>query len=287
VFDRVIIVDWSAADGPGPARPTKDRCWLAWGDRTKDARPAAEYFRTREATMNRVSTLLTQVPGARAMVGLDFALGYPADAGLPAGRALAAWLAERVHEGANHQTNRFEAAGRINAELAQRLGLASGPFWGHPPGRVVPGLGTRRPVCALSPWRLVEERARRAGWGMIQSAYKLAYTGAVGSQTLTGLPWVHRLLERLGPRGRLWPFDTGWGVPEGAGCVVIAEVWPTLTSIESTPGPCKDARQVAALRDWALEDAARLVAAFARPAGLEDESAERAERVEGWIVGLA
>ena len=40
--------------------------------------------------------------------------------------------------------------------------------------------------------------------------------GAVGGQTLVGVPVVHRLLEKLGPSAAVWPFGTGWREPTPA-----------------------------------------------------------------------
>jgi molybdopterin molybdotransferase len=56
-------------------------------------------------------------------------------------------------------------------------------------------------------FRAVERLVRRTRRLAIQSAWKLYTTGSVGSQTLLGLPAVHRLLGALGDRARLWPFE--------------------------------------------------------------------------------
>jgi len=50
------------------------------------------------------------------LVGFDFAFGYPAEAGLPAGRALCARLASLVRDEAHGANNRFEVAGLLNRE---------------------------------------------------------------------------------------------------------------------------------------------------------------------------
>lgn len=98
---------------------------------------------------------------------------------------------------------------------------------------------------------------------------------------------MHRLLTDpgLAGRARLWPFETAWDQAIGEDAIVIAEVWPSLVDCSRQPYPIKDQRQVAAVRDWALDDPTALAAALTRPADLtEDEDLTCRER-EGWILG--
>jgi hypothetical protein len=87
-------------------------------------------------------------------VGFDFAFGYPADAGLPGGRALCARLAGLIRDEPDGANNRFEAAGILNREIQAAFGGGfDGPVWGHPagqgrpPGRCGPRLGPGRARC--------------------------------------------------------------------------------------------------------------------------------------------
>jgi hypothetical protein len=220
-------------------------------------------------------------------VGFDFAFGYPAEAGLPAGRALCARLAELVRDAPDGVNNRFEVAGLLNREIQAALGGGfDGPFWCHPSGRSYEHLTRRRPTPfppRIPAGRLVERRLAHRG---IQSPWKLFTVGAVGSQTLLGLPAVHRLLTdpALGGRARLWPFETAWDRGIGADAIVIAEMWPSLLPRRHAY-PIKDQDQVAAVRDWALDDPGAVAAALARPADLADDEERTVSRREGWIVG--
>ena len=110
---------------------------------------------------------------------------------------------------------------------------------------------------------------------------------SVGSQALMGLPAVHRLLTdpALAERARLWPFETRWSEDIGPDTIVIAELWPSLVDCRDQPYPIKDACQVAAARDWALDRPQGLARSLARPPGLSDEEEQRCREVEGWIVG--
>jgi hypothetical protein len=152
---------------------------------------------------------------------------------------------------------------------------------------VYPHLGPTRPrpfPARIRDGRLVERRlaARR-----IQSPWKLFTRGAVGSQTLLGLPAVHRLLTdpALAGRACLWPFETAWDRAIGEDAIVVAEVWPSLVDCRDQPYPVKDARQVAAVRDWALEAPEALGRSLARPTDLTDEEDRLCREREGWILG--
>ncbi|MFT6105354.1 MAG: hypothetical protein ACJA1E_001787, partial [Paracoccaceae bacterium] len=72
-FDSFVMVDWSARSKPSPAKPTADAIWIA-----QDAQVA--YHRTRAAAEDALVPALKQAVtrGQRVLLGLDFALGYPA-----------------------------------------------------------------------------------------------------------------------------------------------------------------------------------------------------------------
>ncbi|MGH7373862.1 MAG: hypothetical protein ACREJY_06515 [Candidatus Rokuibacteriota bacterium] len=287
----MVIADWSAASSRGPARPTRDRCWVAWGrrrgGRRAGRRSPPRYFRTRPEAEAFIRDLLTAEPGP-ALVGFDFAFGYPAEARLPAGRALCARLATLIRDEADGANNRFEVAGVLNREIQDGYGGGFlGPFWGHPAGRHVPHLSPTRPrpfPACISDGRLVE---RRLASRRIQSPWKLFTRAAVGSQTLMGVPAVHRLLTdpALARRARLWPFETEWERTIADDAVVIAEFWPSLVDWRGQPYPIKDTCQVAASRDWALDHPHALTRALARPPGLGDQEERTCREIEGWIVG--
>ncbi len=285
------MVDWSAASSRGPARPAPDRCWIAWGRPGQRRRPP-RYFRTRLEAEGRLRDLIAKERGS-VLVGFDFPFGYPVGWGLPAGRALCAALAGMIEDRADGGNNRFEVANRLNREIQRRRGAGSGgPFWGHPPGRRFSHLSASRPgpfaASAGAERRMVE---RRLIGQRIQSPWKLYTTGSVGSQALMGLPAVHRLITHpaLAHRARLWPFETHWDralrSPRMRDAVVVAEIWPSLGDWRRQPYRIKDARQVAAMRDWALEDPAGLRRALGRPHGLSEREERRCRDREGWILG--
>ena len=278
------MVDWSAASTVGPAKPTRDRCWLARG--TPDRGPAAEYFRTRRDAERRIHELLESGP-ERALVCFDFPYGTPHGSRLGGGRRLAARFDAIVFDHETGANNRFEVAAALNAGLDAGR---PGPFWGCPAAKATWALPARRPPLDGRPfgeYRIVEERVRGRR-RQIKSCWQLYGRGSVGGQMLLGLPVVHRLLAAagVGARSRVWPFETDWDARLGG--VVHAEIWPSLGDVAGQPHAIKDARQVLAMCAWTLELDGRgaLRGYFARPSDLGEEDAEICRRDEGWILGV-
>jgi hypothetical protein len=83
------------------------------------------------------------------------------------------------------------------------------PFWGAPARDVVSTLGSTKPdFTGALPAGIPHRRGlfRDNKIGQPKSVWQLAYTGSVGSQSLTGIPHVHALREAW-PDARIWPFE--------------------------------------------------------------------------------
>jgi precorrin-8X/cobalt-precorrin-8 methylmutase len=283
LFSLIVMVDWSAANQPGPQRETKDKVWIAWGDQR--ARPAPLYCRTREAAFRHLEALLADCPGL-AIVGFDFPHGYPYGSRMGGGRKVAKRLARLVTDGPDNRSNRFEVARRLNREI----GDPPGPFWMCPAKEADRVLPLKRPPFEhrrFGEYRIVDARLRARG-KYPHSVWKLCGAGSVGSQALLGMVVVHRLLSSpaLADRSRVWPFETAWD--EHLDGIVHTEIWPSLFALDGQRHPIKDARQVAAVRD-ALLDADRrgvLRPLFARPSGLSERQNRICLTQEGWILGV-
>jgi molybdopterin-guanine dinucleotide biosynthesis protein B len=265
LFDRVVIVDWSAANAPSPARPGKDAIWIGLATA---AGVTTSYHRTRHAAETVLRGLIAA--GGRVLIGCDFPFGYPA--GFAArltrqadARAIWHWLAGRIIDDARNANNRFAVAAEINRSFG-----GAGPFWGRPAHLVLDGLPQRKAVdyaaLGLAERRQIERQVPRA-----QPVWKLYTTGSVGSQTLMGVPMLHRLATAQGLA--VWPFDA-------PAAMTLAEVYPSLLAraVARDPGPIKDEVQVRLLARalYALAQAGRLGPLFETPA---------IAREEGWILG--
>lgn len=281
-FETVVMVDWSAAATRGPARPTADRCWVAWTRAGEKSEPTLAYRRTRHEAESLIAELLLDRPGP-ALVGFDFPFGYPAGCGLGGGRQLAARLAGLVEDAPDGRNNRFAVAAALNDFLNHGL---PGPFWGCPPAAACATLTPKKSARLgrdFPDHRQADDRLRHRG---IQSCWKLYTRGSVGGQVLVGMPAVHRLASHpdLAPHVRIWPFETAWD--RDLGEITIAEIWPSLFEHAAVDHPIRDARQVSAACRWLAADPARLRASLSLPPDLDRESADMAQTEEGWILGL-
>ncbi|HET9691508.1 MAG TPA: hypothetical protein VFP61_10165 [Acidimicrobiales bacterium] len=285
-FDRFVVVDWSAANRPtlGP-----DSIWVCVAGPAHA--PVVANLATRRAAERwlRAELAAAVAAGERTLVGTDFCHGYPAGfaaavaPGDPTWRGVWAHLAAAVTDDAANQSDRFEVAARLNRRLAG-AGLGA-PFWGRPAAPPVPDLPATRPAPGpLAEWRGAEA-ALRAGGHRPHAVWKLAYAGAVGSQTLLGIPVLERLRTDplLARCTRVWPFEPV-APPPARPLVVHAETWPALFAPEAEEGTCRDERQVrAVVAAWQrLDGAGRLAPLLA---GVPDLPAVRAE--EGWVLGAA
>lgn len=273
-FDTVVVVDWSAASAPSPARPSADAIWIGVAGAGGET---VEYFRTRAAAEIALRRLLAseQAAARRVLAGFDFALGYPAGfaarlTGQESARAVWAWMTAQITDGDDNRNNRFQVADAVN----RRFGGA-GPFWGRPASLVLGNLPATKAVdyaaLGLPERRAVECRVPRA-----QPVWKLYTTGSVGSQVLMGMPLVHRLAQGAGVA--VWPFDEPQTVASAS--VVLAEIYPSLLArVVALQDGIKDAAQVRLLSRalWRLAQAGRLTSLFALP--------DSAAAEEGWILG--
>lgn len=301
MFDVVIVVDWSANATP---KRGADSIWsyeLAVGDNgdngdsSGDGAAAPLNHRTRASAREHLTTRLVELAGKRVLLGFDFAFAYPAGfaaaAGLDATTApwQAVWqhVARHITDDQRNRNNRWAVAAALN----ERLGAPH--FWGSPPARAGTHLATTKPAqFTLAEFRRSEAHLRALTGRRPFSAWQLLGAGAVGSQTLMGLPTLHHLRHApgLSDRTRVWPFETGLVANPWAGRphdgIVLAEVWPSAIdslTIDCADHPIKDARQMITLArafDAAAIDGS-LAQAFEGPSHAEDIAAAMEE---GWVL---
>ena len=142
LFDRYFVVDWSASSRPNTGA---DSIWI--GAASREGVPTWDTINppTRADAFKALRDTLTVdiMRGRRVLVGFDFPLGYPAtfaEVVCPSWKNpwLGVWksLQRAVQDSPKNVNNRFEVAGEFN----RLIGLASGPFWGHPNGVEIPNL---------------------------------------------------------------------------------------------------------------------------------------------------
>jgi precorrin-8X/cobalt-precorrin-8 methylmutase len=149
-------------------------------------------------------------------------------------------------------------------------------------------LTSTKPVLSagLGTWRSVEEVLRSRGRHPF-SSWQLTGAGAVGSQSLLGIPRLQQLRRTLGDRVEVWPFTTGLCAPRiDPGRIVVAEVWPSMAPVDAADGPVRDAAQVVGTARWLAEaDRDHRLAPLFAPA-LARDVADAVVAEEGWVLGV-
>jgi len=298
LFDAYVMVDWSAASTP---KTGKDSVWIGVLKRDTRFRLAFEAFNppTRVAGEAKLREVLADLRrrGERALIGFDFALGYPSTTSAalklkePGWAGMWAFLASNVSDKADNTNNRFAVAAKMNRLMTD----GPRPFWGAPARDTQTWLSSTKPESHggdLPPLYRRAELATHSGGKGAKTVWQIFGNGTVGSQAIVGIPVVKRLIDELGDKALVWPFQTGWREltsDDVAGKeAVIAEIYPSLHNARLDPGEVLDRAQVrAAAEHFArLDDAGKLAAAFAAPKDATPEVVSEVEREEGWILGV-
>jgi hypothetical protein len=291
LFERIVIVDWSASSSPTTGA---DSVWIAVADAggIELSNPP-----TRRVALAEIADAADSV--GSTLIGVDFSLGLPRGTAAALGlvgrpwRAMWELLGLAVNDDDRNRNNRFAVASGLNADMAgvaataPPIEIAAGPFWGCPPAQRTEYLTSTKPTRAAAwppEWRHAEVRLRGEGLRPF-SAWQLLGAGAVGSQSLVGIAALERLRWNLGERLCVWPFDTGLAAPTDVD-VVVAEVWPSRWPVTVSPGMVKDAAQVQATAQRLVDmDAEGTLRALFAP---EVESSQLDDILgeEGWVLGV-
>lgn len=296
LFDAYIVADWTAAE---TKKLGDNSLWIGVAKRDVRFRLYTETHNvaTRAEGEALLNSLLAEHKkrGDRVLVGLDFNFGFPAGTaarlkleGTP-WRALWKFLATNVVDKADNTNNRYQVAAKMNRLMTDE----AWPFWGAPAKQAQRWLTTTKPPQGtgdIREFRATEDAARK---GRLQpkSVWQMHGAGAVGGQTLVGVPVVRRLLEKLGPSAAIWPFGTGWRELTPADVeplsALVVEVWPSMFDGKPAEGEYKDQAQVRSTAEALarMDDAGELGRAFAPPKGATAELIEKVEQEEGWILG--
>lgn len=283
LFDRYLIVDWSAANKP---KRGKDSIWIAFSEGVELKwvhNPA-----TRIETMAMVHEVIAEslASGKRLFAGFDFAFGYPQGSAERIGGAAdwqSVWerLSGLITDDEQNKSNRFDVAAQINREVFD----GAGPFWGCPQTQTYDGLPHRKPSYpykGVDEKRYIEKRYKTA-----QPVWKLFTAGSVGSQTLLGLAHLQKLRSEDSFKDKIavWPFETKFA-DDLSKPIIIAEIYPSNFTIEQSEGEVKDEAQVRTVAQaFSHADANGSFAyCLSCPDTLTTENRAAVEREEGWIV---
>jgi len=288
------------AEKPGPARgvqaaaATASTSAQAQGQGGVSARKGF----TRQSLYEAALALLrlASTAGERVLFGFDhnysFPVGfYDAVTGrAPANwRELVDWLYASMQDFVeNDRLFPRKWAAMQNRLLEQRHGWPVGPFWGphfQPLQRRFVYTPSDTPYEAGEAPRIRDHRLTELRHPSAKSIFQLGGNGSVGLQSLFGIYYLKKLLDRCAEEGiavHAWPYD-GWDIP-ATGHVLI-EVYPTL--FVPPEQRRSDAGDAEACANWALAADAdgTLRGWLAKPQKL-DPAAEARVLLEGWIAGV-
>ncbi|MEM1381066.1 MAG: cobalamin biosynthesis protein CbiG [Pseudomonadota bacterium] len=279
LFDVYLAADWSAANAPTRG---KDSIWIAV--RGVGTTPWCENIATRNEAEELLGDVISETLARdeRLLAGFDFAFGYPEGfaakvTGAADWEAMWSAIAAQIDDQPTNQSNRFAVGEALNEAFGAPV------FWGkpHQQAALYPSLPTKRPDTDFPAQRAIEKHVSGA-----KSVFQLAYNGAVGSQTLLGIPALARLRGKTG--AKIWPFETQFTecLPDGP-CAVFAEIYPSLLVARAPDGAVKDQAQVEAMADamMAADQQGTMVALLNPPAGVTATERAAMVREEGSILG--
>jgi hypothetical protein len=298
LFDSYVMVDWSAASKPATGA---DSIWI--GALTPDSRLKLAFKAsnppTRAKALEELEDLLGRClkRGDRVLMGVDFPLGFPAGTaealklkGEP-WRAMRDFLLKEMKDKPDNSNNRFALAARMNRLISN----GPFPFWGCSKKDELTTLSVKKSrehgPGDIAEYRLAEQVAMEAKKSRPQPVWKIAYAGAIGGQTLTGIPAIERLREKF-PALKVWPFEIPLVRLDESALdgvrVLVAEVLPSLNSTRPEATEIRDEAQVRSLCEVLAERDAggKLGALFGGEAPIKDSQKAAASAEEGWILGI-
>jgi hypothetical protein len=298
LFNAYVMVDWSSSTSP---KTGKDSIWIGVLKRDIRFRPTFEAHNppTRHAAELQLREIMADLRrrGDKALIGFDLSLGYPAGTAAllktktPGWQGVWQFLAANLVDKPTNANNRFGVAAKMNRLMSDQ----PWPFWGAPAKDAQRWLTTTKPAIPadfpLASLRHAELATQGLGKAGAKSVWQLFGNGAVGGQTITGIPAIKRFADELGTKASIWPFTTGWRELTPDDLVdkeaVIVEVYPPLVPSKPEPGEIADRAQVRALCEhWArLDEQNKLGPAFAPPKGTAPDLVGLVEQEEGWILG--
>lgn len=298
LFDSIVIVDWSAAAKPATGA---DSIWI--GVLSRDARFKYAFRSanppTRAKAVEELDAILSTFVkrGDRVLLGFDFPLGFPAGTAAalklegPPWRAVRDFLMKEMKDKPDNSNNRFPLAARMN----RLISAGPFPFWGCSKKDELTTLPVKKSrehtSDDIAEYRLTEQAVMEAKKGRPQPVWKLAYAGAVGGLTLTGLPAIEKLRAKFSSL-KIWPFELPLAPMTnemlGEAKIVVVEVYPAVLDIASAANEVRDETLVRGMAEWLeeLDGRGKLAPLFAGGAKLDLTQQAKVVAEEGWILGI-
>ncbi|MFC7290719.1 cobalamin biosynthesis protein CbiG [Hirschia litorea] len=299
LFDSFVMVNWSAASKPATG---KDSIWI--GALVPDARLRLTFRAsnppTRQAAYEQLKELLTRLTnrGDRVLLGFDFPFGFPNGTSEKLGlkaetpfNAIGDFLNKEMKDKPDNTNNRFALAARMNRLISD----GPFPFWGCPKRDELTTLSVKK-AREHSPEDMPEFRQTETAMiakklGRPQPVWKIAYAGAVGGQTMTGLPYIHKLRDDFADM-KLWPFELPLAPLDtetlGNTSIVATEIYPAMIELKVIDTEIRDETIVRIIAEYYadLDEKDRLSPLFAGPEKATNTEKTAISTEEGWILGV-
>ena len=292
LFDSFVIVDWSAAshaeDRPRQHLdlPPCDRD----GAETLLENPPTRHAREDAARANcsRMRRRAASACCSGSIFRSAIPPASPRGSGSPAPPWRAVWdeIAALLEDDENNRNNRFDGRRRVQpARVRRRVSVLGLPGAASPTNFSARSTITATPRDGLAEKRLIDTWMVGA-----QPCWKLAYTGSVGSQALTGIPVVRALRDdpRWADRARIWPFETGLAAARCGADRVRRGLAVLVAAYRRRLGPPKDKAQVrtVAAHFRRADRTGELARWFAGDPDLTAEQRRIVETEEAWTLGV-
>ena len=295
LFGAYVVVDWTAAEG---RKTGEQSLWI--GVMKRDVRFRLAYEAHNPATRAEGEAQLRAIladlarRGDRALVALDFPLGFPQ--GTAERLALGGWpalwsfMASNVVDKPDNTNNRFAVGAKMNRLMTDE----ARPFWGAPQRQTQRWMAGAKPADGygdIAEFRRTELATRKLGKAMARSVWQMQGAGSVGGHALLGIAAAKRIVDALGASAAVWPFGTRWRALTAADVeplsALFVEVYAPLFPAKAEPGETKSATAVRGVAEALakLDETGKLGAAFAPPKGATETDVASVEREEGWIFG--
>lgn len=294
LFDNYIMVDWSAAAKPNNGA---DSIWI--GVLRRDVRLQLRFEeynpKTRIEAFNKITEILEALNkrGDKTLLGFDFCLGFPFGTAKALGlnkedphEAIFEFLTKEISDKADNSNNRFSVASKMNRIISGK----AFPFWGCPPRDILTTLQPKKSIIhdenTIKEYRICEIRGKVAS-----PVWKLYSPGSVGSQTLTGIPYIKKLQDNF-DKAAIWPFDIKMENLNRDNLenydVIITEIYPSMLKTKAALGEVKDLSQIKSIAEYFanLDETGKLSSLFALPKDISQEQKDLIEKEEGWILGI-
>ena len=160
------------------------------------------------------------------------------------------FLLKEMKDKPDNSNNRFALAARMNRLISN----GPFPFWGCSKKDELTTLSVKKTrehgPGDVAEYRIAEQAAMETKKARPQPVWKIAYAGAIGGQTLTGIPAIERLREKF-PALKLWPFEIPLAKLEDDALegvrIVSPKCSPSLNSTRPEATEIRDEAQVRSL----------------------------------------